>query len=68
MKTRSGEIAKFTGAKQLAAMLAGNEQVHGAFVQQLFQHMLKQPVRAYGLTKPQELLRSFANRGTVYGS
>lgn len=59
-ETRSGEVAKFNGAKQLATLMAANEQVHSAFVQQLFQHMVKQPVRAYGLTLPQKLQQSFS--------
>ena len=59
-ETRTGEIAKFSGAKQLAALLAADEQVHAAFVQQLFQHIVKQPVRAYGLTLPQKLQQSFS--------
>ena len=57
---RDGSEVKFSGAKQMATMLAANEQVHAAFVQQFFQNLLKQPVRAYGLTLPQKLQESFA--------
>ncbi|HLX63706.1 MAG TPA: DUF1592 domain-containing protein [Planctomycetota bacterium] len=62
-ETQAGEMAAFNGAKQLAALLARDEQVQGAFTQQLFQHMLKQPVRAYGLTMPKELQQSFVKSG-----
>jgi hypothetical protein len=62
-ETRAGQIAQFDGAAQLAAFLAGSEDVHGAFAQQLFQHMVKQPVRAYGLQKPTELRQTFADAG-----
>ena len=56
-------IAKFAGARQLAAFLAGSEEVQAAFTQQMFQHMVKQPVRAYGLNEPAELQKSFAENG-----
>lgn len=56
---RSGDFAPFAGTKQLAALLARDEQVHSALAQQLFQHLVKQPVRAYGLTTPQKLQQSF---------
>ena len=47
-ETRKGETVKFTGARELAKFLAGSEEVHSAFAEQLFQHLVKQPVRAYG--------------------
>jgi hypothetical protein len=59
-ETTSGESESFTGAQQLAAVLAKDEQVTAAFAQQLFQHLVKQPVRAYGLTTPKELQQSFS--------
>ncbi len=62
-ETRAGPMATFDGARQLATYLAGSEDVHGAFVQQLFQHLVKQPVRAYGLQKLAELRTIFAESG-----
>jgi len=62
-ETRAGTTAKFTGAKQLATFLANSEEVHAAFVQQLFHNLVKQPVRAYGLRKPDELRKLFADNG-----
>jgi hypothetical protein len=32
-------------------------------VEQLFHHLVKQPVRAYGLRKPAELRESFSRNG-----
>jgi hypothetical protein len=61
-ETRAGPVAKFEGATQLAAFLADSEDVHGAFALQLFQHLVKQPVRAFGLRKPAELRRTFRRR------
>jgi mono/diheme cytochrome c family protein len=58
--TRAGEVAKFGTARDLARFLAGSEEAHAAFAQQLFHHYAKQPVRAYGLQRPEELRQSFA--------
>jgi hypothetical protein len=56
--TRTGETVQFTGARDLATYLAGSPETHDAFVEHLFHHLVKQPVRAYG---PEELakLRQF---------
>ncbi|QOV92427.1 DUF1592 domain-containing protein [Humisphaera borealis] len=62
-ETRAGPIAKFDGPKQLATYLAGSEDVHGAFAQQMFQHLVKQSVRAYGLQMPAELRKTFVQNG-----
>jgi cytochrome c553 len=61
--TRAGTTAKFTGAKELAKFLADSPEVHAAFVERLFHHMVKQPVMAYGITKPEELQKSFSENG-----
>ena len=57
-QTRSGETVTFTGARSLATYLAGSEETHSAFVQQLFHYLVKQPVRAFGSQELTEL-RSF---------
>jgi hypothetical protein len=62
-ETRAGPDVKFAGARELAAYLAGSEEAHDAFAQQMFQQMVKQPVRAYGLGKPAELRQMFAQSG-----
>ncbi len=62
-ETRAGPTAKFTGAKELARFLAESEETQYAFTQQAFHFYVKQPVRAYGLTKPEELRKTFAANG-----
>ena len=62
-ETRAGDTAKFTGAKELAKFLAESQEVHAAFVNQLFHHLVKQAVRAYGINRPEELRKSFSENG-----
>ena len=65
-QTRSGEVLKFAGVRDLATFLAGSEEVHEAFVEQLFHHLVKQPARAFGPWKLSELRQSFAaNRFSI---
>jgi hypothetical protein len=54
-QTRSGETVTFTGARNLATYLAGSEETHSAFVQQLFHYLVKQPIRAFGSQELTEL-------------
>ncbi len=61
--TRSGKTVTFTGVRDLATFLAGSEEVHLAFTEQLFHHLVQQPVRAYGPERLDELRRSFAANG-----
>ena len=60
-ETRTGEIVKFKGARELAKFLAGSEDVQTAFTEQLFQQLVKQPVRAYGPRQLADLRDSFAD-------
>jgi len=55
-----GERKTFDDAHALAAFLADSEQVHGAFVLQLFHHLVKQPIVAYGTDTKSDLRRTFA--------
>jgi hypothetical protein len=55
-----GTTTKLSGARDLAEYLAGSEECHAAFVEQLFHHLVQQPVQAYGPTTLDELRRSFA--------
>jgi hypothetical protein len=57
--TKSGERKQFRGVRELAAFLAESEETHAAFVQQLFHHTVKQPIRAYGPEMSVELQKSF---------
>jgi cytochrome c553 len=58
-QARTGDVIKFTGARELARYLADSEEVQTAFVEHLFQHLTKQPVRAYGARRSADLRRSF---------
>ncbi len=57
--TTSGKSVKFTGAKDLAEFVAGSQEAHSAFVERLFHHLVKQPVRAYGPKTLADLTRYF---------
>jgi hypothetical protein len=59
-RTRAGKTVRFTGARELAAYLAGSPEVHTAFAEQLFHHLVQQPLLAYGPNTLEELRRSFA--------
>ena len=60
---RDGETATFAGARELAAFLAGSQEAHGAFVEHLFHHLVKQPIAAYGPDTLLALRASFAANG-----
>ncbi len=57
--TRSGETVKFAGARELGEYLASTRETHAAFVERLFQYMLKQPVRAFGADRLESLCEPF---------
>ena len=59
-QTQSGEVKKFKGERELATFLATSEESHDAFVEQLFHHTVKQPVRAYGPDTLDDLQKHFA--------
>jgi hypothetical protein len=44
----ANEKKTFRGARELAEMLASSDEVHAAFVSQLFHYTVKQPLPAYG--------------------
>ena len=58
--TRSGDLVKFSGVRDLATFLSGSEETHAAFVEQLFHSLVKQPIRAYGSETLPNLQQSFA--------
>ena len=45
--------------RSLAEFLAASDEVHTAFVEQLFRYLVKQPVQAYGQQTLAEIKRSF---------
>ncbi len=46
--TRTGELAQFSGAKELAEFLASSDETRRGVSRQLFHFMVQQPVMAYG--------------------
>jgi hypothetical protein len=58
-QTRKGQVVQCTGVRDLATVLAGSEEAHDAFVEQLFHHLVKQPVRAYGPEEHAKLRKYF---------
>jgi hypothetical protein len=59
-RPRDGTAIRFFGARTLARYLAGSEEAHAAFVEKLFQHLVKQPIRAFGPRTLPDLQQSFA--------
>jgi cytochrome c553 len=62
-QTRAGETKTFHDVRDMAKFLASSEEVYAAFVEQLFHHLVKQPVRAYGVNRLVDLRESFAKNG-----
>jgi hypothetical protein len=62
-RTRSGEWVTFAGVRDLADFLADSEETRSAFTEQLFQYLVKQPIRAYGPSALANLRNSFATNG-----
>jgi hypothetical protein len=58
-QSRTGEVIALDGPLDLAKYLAGAEEAHSAFIQQLFHHLTKQPINAFGLDKARELTAAF---------
>ena len=57
----SGEATHYNGARPLAEALAASEETQTAFVEQLFHHLIQQPIRAFGPDLSIRLRRSFAD-------
>jgi hypothetical protein len=63
-QTRSGQTVAITGPRSLAEMLADSEEVYASFVEQLFHHLVQQPVRAYGPETLDTLRTAFVEQDT----
>lgn len=57
--TRRGDEVTFAGARDLGEFLARSEEVQTAFVRQLFEHMIKQPIKAYQKNLDRDLCAYF---------
>jgi hypothetical protein len=58
--TKAGDSETFANGQELAAFLARSPESAEAFASQLFHFVVKQPVRAYGLDRPDRLRDKFA--------
>lgn len=54
-----GRSVELNGARELAEFMAGSVECHTAFTEQMFHHLVGQPVRAYGSAMLDKLRRSF---------
>ncbi|MBI2947137.1 MAG: DUF1592 domain-containing protein, partial [Verrucomicrobia bacterium] len=61
--TDAGETIRLTGARDLANFAANSEQAQNGFIEQLFHHVVKQPILAYGANALPNLRRSFVESG-----
>lgn len=61
-QARSGEMRKFSGARDLGQFLAASEETHSVLVEKLFHHLVKQPIRAYDAKTLPELRQTFTQR------
>jgi hypothetical protein len=58
-RSPSGKLVTFGGARDLGKYLATSDEAHSVFVEKLFQHLVKQPIRAYGPRALPDLERAF---------
>jgi mono/diheme cytochrome c family protein len=58
-QSAAGKTSRFTGARDVARFLAASDETHAAFVERLFHHFVKQPIRAYGPRALPDLQGSF---------
>ncbi len=61
--TRAGESKAFNGPIELAKFVAGSEDAHRAFAEQMFHHLIQQSIRAYGPNTGADLREKFAKTG-----
>src|SRR5207247_10612349 len=61
--TDEGESLRFVGARDLAEFAAGSEKAQNAFIEQLFNQIVKQPMLAYGPDVMNRLRQSFLATG-----
>ena len=62
-KTESGDTIKLTGARDVAEFAANTPSAHRTFIEQVFHHYVKQPVRAYGNDEMESLYSGFEKSG-----
>lgn len=63
LETDGGDRLEIKGAWDVAEYAANSPAAHEAFVRQLFHHVVKQPMLAYGKDTPDKLLEDFRYGG-----
>jgi mono/diheme cytochrome c family protein len=58
-----GDLVQFNGARELGEYLVRSEETQAAVVEHVFHFFVKQPLRAYGMDRPEILRRDFAKAG-----
>lgn len=58
---RNGKLAKFSNVNDLGKYIVESDEGQSAFVEKLFQHMVKQPVLAYGPRMLPGLVQTFGD-------
>ena len=61
--TDAGEIIRLTGARDLANFAVNSEQAQNGFIEQLFHHVVKQPMLSYGAKTLPNVRRAFVESG-----
>ena len=57
--TDDGKTIRFSGARDVAEFAVSSEQAQNAFIEQLFNQIVKQPMAAYGSDVAAQLRKSF---------
>ena len=61
--TDEGEKVRLAGPSDVASFALKSDQAQEAFIQQLFHHVVKQPIEAYGPSALSDLRQTFVNNG-----
>ena len=62
-ESKAGLTVKFSGAQDLARYVADSDEAQSAFVEKLFQYVVKQPIRGYGPQTLPNLKHDFKQTG-----
>jgi hypothetical protein len=57
--TDDNQTVRLAGARDVAEFAIANERANDAFIEQLFHHVVKQPINAYGRERRRRLRRAF---------
>jgi len=61
--TDNGETVHLAGARDVAEFAVSNDLAQNGFIEQLFHHIVKQPMMAYGTEVTERLRQSFVDSG-----